>query len=126
MPGIGNYSALLITTEIGDVNRFPNVEKLCNYAGLVPSISQSARTLRRGHITKEGNKLLRWILVECAHRAIVSNNILAKKYKKLENKIGRNKAIVSIARKMLCYAYIILTEGKEWSTLNVNTSEVRS
>jgi len=125
MPGIGEYSALLITTEIGDINRFPNVDKLCSYAGLVPCISQSARTLRRGHITKEGNKLLRWILVECAHRAIISNNTLATKYNKLEKKIGRNKAIVSIARKMLCYAYIILTERKEWLTLNVNTSEVR-
>jgi transposase len=120
MPGIGDYSALLITTEIGDINRFRNVDKLCSYAGLVPSISQSARTLRRGHITKEGNKLLRWILVECAQRAVISNNILSKKYKRLEKKIGRNKAIVTIARKMLCYAYIILTEGKEWHTLSVN------
>lgn len=119
MPGIGNYSALLITTELGDINRFRNCSKLCSYAGLVPSVYQSARTLRRGHITKEGNKLLRWITIQCAHKAVVSDSHLSKKYKKLERRLGSNKAIVAIARKMLCYTYIMLTEKREYHSLSV-------
>lgn len=121
MPGIGNYSALLIVSEIGDIKRFPNSEKLCSYAGLVPSVYQSARTLRRGHITKEGNKLLRWILVQCSHRAVVSDPYLKRKFNKLKNRVGTNKAIVSIARKILSYTFIMLTERKEWNTLSVNS-----
>jgi transposase len=119
MPGIGKYSALLIATEIGDIKRFPTSAKLCSYAGIVPSVYQSARTLRRGHITKEGNKLLRWILIQCAHKAVVSDKHLSERYKKLERRLGANKAIVSIARKMLCYAYIMLTEKREYHTLGV-------
>lgn len=119
MPGIGKYSALLITTELGDINRFRNSAKLCSYAGIVPSIYQSARTLRRGHITKEGNKLLRWILIQCAHKAVVSDPHLSRKYRKLKKRLGANKAIVSIARKMLCYTYVMLTEKREYHTLSV-------
>ena len=119
MPGIGKYSALLITTELGDINRFRNSSKLCSYAGIVPSVYQSARTLRRGHITKEGNKLLRWVIIQCAHRTIVSDSYLGRKYKHLEKRLGANKAIVSIARKMLCYIYIMLTEKRDWHTLSV-------
>lgn len=121
MPGIGAYSALLITAELGDIQRFPNTEKLCAYAGIVPSIYQSARTLRRGHITKEGNKLLRWILVQCAQRAAVTNTVLGWKFKKLERKLGHNRAVVALARKMLTYIYIMLTEKKEWHALRVTS-----
>lgn len=124
MPGIGRYSALLVAAEIGEVSRFPNSAKLCSYAGLVPSVYQSARTLRRGHITKEGNKLLRWILVECAHRAVVSDPHLSKRYNKLRKRFGGNKAIVCIARKMLCYIYVMLTKGKEYTDIeSVNRGE---
>lgn len=58
IPGIGYFSALLIYSEIGDINRFPNSKKLCSYAGLVPSIRQSGNKVITGRITKEGNKLL--------------------------------------------------------------------
>lgn len=117
MPGIGVYSALLIASEIGDVHRFPNSMKLCSYAGIVPSLHQSARLLRRGHITKEGNKLLRWIIIQCAHRAVVSDPHLAKKYDKLKRKKGGNVAIVAIARKMLTYIYVMLTKRKEYTEI---------
>lgn len=121
MPGIGKYSALLIATEIGDIHRFPSSAKLCSYAGLVPSVYQSARTLRRGHITKEGNKLLRWIIIQCAHVAVESSPLLGKYYDRLKKRKGANKAIVAVARKMLCYIYIMLTERREYHTLNVNS-----
>lgn len=127
MPGIGKYSALLITTELGDINRFRNSSKLCSYAGIVPSIYQSARTLRRGHITKEGNKLLRWAIIQCAHKAVVSDPHLSRKYKRLQKRMGTNKAIVSIARKMLCYIYVMLTKGKEYTKIeSLNRGEKQS
>ena len=117
LPGIGAYSALLIATEIGDIHRFPNAKKLCSYAGLVPSVYQSARTLRMGHITKEGNKLLRWILVEAAQKASEHDPHLSKLYYRMKPRLGRNKAVVAIARKILCYVYIMLTKGKSYTCI---------
>ena len=59
---MGYYFALLIVSEIGDVNRFPDSEKLCSCAGLVPTVRRSGGSTRHGGITKEGSKWLRWTL----------------------------------------------------------------
>jgi transposase len=56
IPGVGYYTALLLVAEIGDVNRFPDAEKLCSYAGLVPSVRRSGGSTVHGHITKEGSR----------------------------------------------------------------------
>jgi transposase len=55
IPGIGYYTALLVKSEIGDINRFSDGDRLCSYAGLVPSTHASGGTVRHGSITKEGN-----------------------------------------------------------------------
>ena len=52
IPGIGYYSALLVKSEIGTVDRFPDGEKVCSYAGLAPSVSISGRYRRYGSITR--------------------------------------------------------------------------
>lgn len=54
--GVGYYTALLIVSEVGDVNRFPDAEKLCSYAGLTPSVRRSGGSTVHGHITKEGSR----------------------------------------------------------------------
>jgi len=41
IPGIGYFSAMAILAEVGEIERFPNEEKLCSYAGIVPSLDQS-------------------------------------------------------------------------------------
>lgn len=63
IPGISHYSALMILSEIGDIRRFDSSEKLTSFAGLNPSVYQSGKTLRYGHISKQGDKYLRWILI---------------------------------------------------------------
>jgi transposase len=73
IPGIGYYSALLIVSEIGDINRFPDSYHLCSYAGLVPSTHSSGGITYHGSITKRGSKYLRWIMLECAHAHIRTN-----------------------------------------------------
>jgi len=59
IPGISHFSALLILSEIEDINRFPNPEKLCSYAGVVPTIHQSGETMRMGSVKKESSGFLR-------------------------------------------------------------------
>jgi len=120
IPGIGNYLALLITAEIDDVKRFKTAKKLCAYVGIVPSVYQSGNNTRLGHITKLGSSLVRWGLVEAAHRAIISDKHMKEIYERLEKKKGKNKAIIAIARKILTYIYIMLTNNIDYEALVVN------
>jgi transposase len=64
IPGIGYCYALLIVSEIGDINRFPDSYHLCSYAGLVPSTHSSGGITYHGSITKTGSKYLRWVMIE--------------------------------------------------------------
>ena len=67
VPGIGFYGAMLIAAEIDDVRRFEDADHLCSYAGLVPSVPQSSSSCYYGHISKQGSRHLRWMMVEAVH-----------------------------------------------------------
>ena len=62
IPGIGNYSALVISSMIGDIERFNSPQNLISYAGLAPSVRNSANVVHHGRITKKGDTLMRWVL----------------------------------------------------------------
>jgi len=107
-PGISYYSGLLIAVEIGDVTRFANHGKLCSYAGLVPSMHASGGKVHMGHITKQGSKWLRWILVECASHAVKKSPHYHALYTRVAHKHGKGKARVAVARSMLRAMYYML------------------
>lgn len=56
IPEVGYYTALLIKSEVGDINRFSDGDKLCSYAGLVPSTHPSGAVTRHGGVTREGSR----------------------------------------------------------------------
>lgn len=120
VPGVDYYSALTICGEIGDVHRFPHVKKLVSFAGLNPSVYQSGSTLRMGHISKQGNRNLRWILVQCANVAIRYDPWMAAYYRKLVQKKHHNVAIVAVARKMLERIYTMMKLSLPYHALQVN------
>jgi transposase len=93
IPGIGYYSALLIVSEIGDINRFPDSYHLCSYAGLVPSTHSSGGVTYHGKITKTGSKYLRWVLLECVHVHIRTNkhSSITRFYERLARRKGSTK-----------------------------------
>ena len=76
VPGIGYYSALLIVSEIGDINRFPDSYHLCSNAGLIPSTRSSDGITYHGSITKRGSKYLRWIMLECLMHTFVMKRLV--------------------------------------------------
>jgi len=102
IPGVGLYSALMIKAEIGDVSRFPDSERLCSYAGLVPSERSSGGRVRRGRITREGSRWLRWIMVEVAYSHIRHDTGFTRAYHRIAGRRGRKVAIVALARRLLC------------------------
>ena len=95
--GIDFYSAQIITNEIGNVHRFPSYRQLASYAGLVPTVRNSADKVRHGHITKEGNRNLRWILVESGLHARKVDPNLKKKYIRLSRRRGNLSLTLSVA-----------------------------
>ena len=103
IPGVGNYSAVLIYSEIGDVNRFSHSEKLSSYTGLVPFTHQSSLHTKHGKITKEGSRYLRWVLTECVPRY---DTQLTRFYRKLVKRVGKQKAVIATARKLTKIRYL--------------------
>jgi transposase len=64
LPGIGPVLGAVIVAEIGGVTRFPRPAELCSWAGLTPRHRESDVKVNRGHITKQGSRILRWALIE--------------------------------------------------------------
>jgi transposase len=116
IPGVGYSSALTILAEVGDVSRFGGAEKLCSYAGLVPSVYQSGNTRRSGRITKQGSGLLRWMLEECVwmHLRHANDTRLTRFFHRIARRRGRNVAASATARKLLVAIYWMLVRKEEF------------
>lgn len=108
IPGISFFSALVIKSEIGDINRFANANKLCSYSGLIPSTYQSAEKIRNGRITKRGSKWLRKVLIDAVTLRSNKPNKISVFYRKLKKKKGTGKAKVAAARKLCSIIFAIL------------------
>ncbi|MFQ6082929.1 MAG: IS110 family transposase [Candidatus Aminicenantia bacterium] len=114
IPGIGKFSALLISAEIGEIARFPSANKLCSYAGLVPSMRVSGDRVKKGSITKQGSRWLRWILVENAYHIINQSFKFRFFYERIKAKHGPNAAKIAVARKVLRIIYYMLRNGEPY------------
>jgi len=110
IPGVGPYTALMIKSEIGDISRFAGSDKLCNYAGLVPSTYASGEKIRTGRITKRGSKWLRKALVDAVTSSRRNANKISVFYKKLKKSKGTGKAKVAAARKLCSVIFAMLTD----------------
>lgn len=108
IPGVASYSALLILSEIGEIDRFPDAKHLCSYAGLVPSVYASGGKVRHGRLTKQGSKWLRWILIELSLHAVAGAPQFKSLYDRVMKKHGKNAAKVAVARAMLKTIYHML------------------
>jgi len=100
--GIGPVLAAVFIAEIGDISRFPTAAALCCWAGITPRHYESDKTVRRGHISKEGNTVVRWAAVEAVQRncepaiQAVREGIIARR-----GKDARDTAKVAAGRVML-------------------------
>jgi transposase len=119
IPGIAELRAVDILAEIGEISRFQSGDKLCSYAGLVPSIRQSGDTLRFGKLIKNSSKNLKNDLIESSWVVVRTkeSNPLKEFYKRLAKKKGKQKAICATARKLCCIVYAILSKQKEFMVL---------
>jgi transposase len=116
IPGISYYSALLISSEIGNIGRFADSSSLVAYAGLSPSTHSSGGTTRHGAITKQGSPYLRWILNQCArtHMRMEPDGTVGLFYTRLARKKGGSKAIVASSAKLLKIVFWVLKERRPY------------
>ena len=106
--GFGVITAVTVYAAIGDIRRFAEAKKLVGYAGLGARVHDSGLTTRSGKITKAGRRDLRVALVEAAHVVANSHPHWRAELARLEPRLGYNKAIVAIARKLLVTVWHVL------------------
>jgi len=110
IPGVSFYSSLLITAELGEIERFDEASQAVSYAGLDPVVRESGDSRTEGGISKRGSRDLRWILVQCANVAVNRSHdpYLGRFYGRLKRRKNHQIAIVATARKLLVSIFYML------------------
>jgi transposase len=111
VPGIGAYSAMVILAEIGEIERFPTKQALASYAGLTPSVRESAGKRKRGGIGHHGSGTLRWILLQVAQVAARCSPAARAWYLRLRQRKPSQVAKIALARKLLAAVWALLRDG---------------
>jgi transposase len=102
--GVGPVLAAVFVAEIGDVHRFASADRLCSWAGLTPRHRESDTKVRRGSITKQNSRMVRWAAVEAISRNHGGDKIKAD-YRRVAERRGRNIGRVAAARRVLRLVY---------------------
>ena len=111
-PGVGPLTALAFVLILGQAERFACGNQVASYLGLVPEEDSSGEHRRLGHISKQGNSLLRFLLVEAAQVTVRSDSEWRRKYFHLALRRGRKIAKLAMARRLAVRLYWM--SRKEW------------
>ena len=118
IPGVGALTALQVYAEIGEVERFDRAPELVSYAGLDPSVRESADSRTEGSISKQGNKYLRTAVVQGAWRGVHQGNdqYLGRFYRRLRHQKNKPEKVARVAtgRKLLVSIFHMLTREEEY------------
>jgi len=114
MPGIDYFGASLLVGEICDINRFSSDRRLVAWAGLAPSVHQSGDRVVRGGITRQGNKLVRWVLVQAAQTARLHDERFREFYERYSRRKDGKKAVVAVAHEMLRIVWFMLRRNEPY------------
>ena len=109
LPGVGEFTALVMVAEIGDISRFPSARKLAAWAGLTPTVRGPDLKVRHGHISKQGSAWPRWVMNQAAQTAKRSPEFAAT-YATISKRRGKKIATIAIARKLLTCAWHLLND----------------
>ena len=111
MPGIHAITARDIIAEIGaDMSRFGSAKRLLSWAGMAPGNNDSAGKRRKGR-SRKGNRYLRRVLVQCAWAARKTPTFIGRTFRRFESRLGRTKAAMAVAHKILVIIYHVLMDG---------------
>ena len=114
VPGVGPQLGAAIALEFGDLRRFRDAKAAASYSGLIPATFQSGESRRGGGITREGNPILRWALVQAAIQLVRLDPGAKERYVRLRNRIKRHKARVAIARHLAVVLWHMARTGEAY------------
>jgi transposase len=114
IPGISILSAMILLTELYDIKRFKNLDKLASYVGLVPNTNSSGEKDYKTNMTGRRNPQLRCLLIESAWTAVRKDPALLMAFNELCKRTTKTKAIVKIARKLLNRIRYVLKNQQEY------------
>lgn len=109
--GIGPVTAAILVAEIGDVSRFQSAGHLASWCGLTPRHRESDTTIKRGPITKQGSRLVRWAAIEAAQQLRRDSLLHQRREQIAERRNNRKIAKVAIARRIITLTYYGLRDG---------------
>jgi len=112
LPYVGRILSMVMTLEIGKVERFPSAAHLASYAGLVPRVHSSGGHTRLGQICGDVNHYLKWPFIEAANLVVLHQRHLAgqrvvRLYQRIKRKKNHQQAVVAVARHLADAAYWI-------------------
>jgi transposase len=116
-PGVGPIVSLAYVLTLGDWRRFQRGKNVSSYLGLIPSEESSAEKRRLGKISKQGNTLLRWLLVQAASKAQHYDPDWHRIYLRLSRNKHHGVAKVAIAHKLAVRLYWMLRSGQTYEQL---------
>jgi len=116
-PGVGPLTALAFELVIGTPARFRCAKQIASYVGLVPAEDSSGDRRRLGHISKQGNSLLRFLLVEAAQVTVRTQPQWRSKFFHLAMRRGRKIAKIAMARKLAVHLYWMWRQGWDYERL---------
>ena len=113
VPGVGVYSALAISSRIGEIDRFPRADSLANYFGVTPGCRNSGEaTQRLGAITKEGSKLVRFLLGQAVTSLLRADAGMRQWYKKIKRRRGSKIARVAVMRRLVTIFWQMISNAR--------------
>ena len=121
-PGVGPITGLAFVLTLGDPTRFQCGKQVASYLGLIPAEHSSGGRQRLGHITRQGNALLRGLLVEAAHVAVQHDLELGRCYRRLAMRKNRSIAAVAVARKLAVRLWWMWNRGLDYGQLRESGS----
>lgn len=128
IPGSLEFFTLLIRHEIDRIDRYPTSDKLCAYSGLVPSTYSfgGGDKTYHGRIIKQGNKYLRWTLIEAVIPATRKDAQIRSYYYSMKAKKGSNSAKVATTRRLLKIIYQVWKENRFYRIESLRTALLTS
>jgi len=116
-PGVGALTAMAFVLIVGEAERFSCGKQIASYLGLVPEEDSSGERRRLGHISKQGNSLLRFLLVEAAQVTVRGDGRWRNRFFHLAQRRGRKIAKVAMARKLAIRLYWMWRRGWNYEQL---------
>jgi transposase len=112
-PGVGPITALAFVLVLGTPDRFRCGKQVGSYLGLIPCEDSSGGKQRLGHLSKQGNTLLRYLLVEAAQSAVRCDPDWRRRFLHLAMRRQRNIAIAAMARKLAVSLYWLWRKAED-------------